>query len=43
MVDEDGKKMQKRENLKEKCELCIKEGDSSNNSWNELIDMIKSF
>jgi hypothetical protein len=38
MVDEDGKEMQKRgKNLKEKFELCIKEGGSSNNSWNELV------
>ena len=44
MVDEAGKEMQKRgKNLKEKCEFCIKEGGSSNNSWNKLIDMIKSF
>jgi hypothetical protein len=44
MVDEDRKEMQnKGKNLKERCELCIREGGSSNNSWNELIDMIKSF
>jgi hypothetical protein len=44
MVDEDGKEMRKRgKNLKERFELCIREGGSSNNSLNELIDMIKSF
>ncbi|KAE8039168.1 hypothetical protein FH972_011606 [Carpinus fangiana] len=44
MVDEEGKEMQKRgKNLKERFKLCIREGGSSNNSLNELIDMIKSF
>ncbi|XP_059430989.1 UDP-glycosyltransferase 76E2-like [Corylus avellana] len=44
MVDEDGKEMQKRgNNLKERCEFCIRDGGSSSNSLNELIDMIKSF
>jgi UDP:flavonoid glycosyltransferase YjiC (YdhE family) len=43
MVDEDGKDMRKRgKNLKERIELCIKEGGSSNNSLNKLIEMIVS-
>ena len=43
-TDEDSKEMRKRgNNLKERFELCIREGGSSNNSLNELIDMIKSF
>jgi hypothetical protein len=44
MVDEEGKEMRKRgKNLKERIELCIKEGGSSNNSLNKLIEMIMSF
>jgi hypothetical protein len=44
LVNEDGKEMRKRgKNLKERCELCIREGGSSSNSLSELIDMIKSF
>jgi len=43
MVDEEGKEMRKRgKNLKERIELCIKEGGSSNNSLNKLIEMIVS-
>jgi UDP:flavonoid glycosyltransferase YjiC (YdhE family) len=43
MVDEEGKDMRKRgKNLKERIELCIKEGGSSNNSLNKLIEMIVS-
>jgi len=44
MVDEVGKEMRKRgNNLKERIELCIREGGSSNSSLNELIEMIMSF
>ena len=44
MVDEDGKEMRKRgKNLKERFELCIREGGSSNNSLNKLIELIMSF
>ncbi|XP_059430402.1 UDP-glycosyltransferase 76E2-like [Corylus avellana] len=44
MVDEEGKEMQKRGKiLKEKFELCIREGGSSNNFLKQLIDMIMSF
>ncbi|XP_062171946.1 UDP-glycosyltransferase 76E2-like [Alnus glutinosa] len=44
MVDEEGKEMRKRgKNLKERIEFCIKEGGSSNNSLNKLIEMIMSF
>jgi hypothetical protein len=44
LVNEDIKEMRKREkNLKERCELCIREGGSSSNSLSELINMIKSF
>jgi hypothetical protein len=44
MVDEDEKEMQKRgKNLKERFELCIREGGSSNNSLNKLIELIMSF
>jgi hypothetical protein len=38
LVNEDGKEMQKRgKNLKERCELCIRECGSSSNSLSELI------
>jgi len=44
MVDEEGKEMRKRgKTLKEKIEVCTREGGSSNNSLNELIKMIMSF
>jgi len=44
MVDEEEKEMRKRgKNLKERIKLCIKEGGSSNNSLNKLIEMIMSF
>jgi len=44
LMEEDGKEIQKRaKNLKERFELCIREGGSSNNSLKKLIDMIMSF
>lgn len=44
MVDDEGKKMRKRgKDLKERVELCTREGGSSNNFLNELIKMIISF
>jgi UDP:flavonoid glycosyltransferase YjiC (YdhE family) len=44
MVDDEGKKMRKRgKDLKERVELCTREGGSSNNSLIELIKMIMSF
>jgi UDP:flavonoid glycosyltransferase YjiC (YdhE family) len=44
MVDEEGKSMRKRSNnFKERVELCTREGGSSNNSLNGLINMIVSF
>jgi UDP:flavonoid glycosyltransferase YjiC (YdhE family) len=41
MADKEGEAMRERaKSLKEKVELCIKEGGSSNNSLNKLIEMI---
>ncbi|KAM3739890.1 hypothetical protein ACB098_08G056900 [Castanea mollissima] len=44
MAGKEGEAMRERaKNLKEKFELCIKEGGSSNNSLNKLVKMIMSF
>jgi UDP:flavonoid glycosyltransferase YjiC (YdhE family) len=44
MVDEEGKEMRKRaNNLKDIVDLCTREGGSSKNSLNELMEMIMSF
>ncbi|KAL4610707.1 hypothetical protein ACB092_08G070100 [Castanea dentata] len=44
MAGKEGEAMRERaKNLKEKIELCIKEGGSSNNSLNKLVKMIMSF
>nr|POE84329.1 udp-glucose iridoid glucosyltransferase [Quercus suber] len=44
MAGKEGEAMrEKAKNLKEKVELCLKEGGSSNNSLNKLVEMIMSF
>ncbi|XVF19980.1 hypothetical protein REPUB_Repub11eG0158200 [Reevesia pubescens] len=44
MVDKEGEEMRQRaKNLKEMVELCIREGGSSYNSLNQLIELIISF
>ncbi|KAK7845992.1 udp-glucose iridoid glucosyltransferase [Quercus suber] len=44
MADKEGEAMRERaKNLKEKIELCIKEGGSCNNSLNKLVEIIMSF
>jgi hypothetical protein len=44
MVDEEGEAMRESaKKLKENVELCIKEGGSSYNSINRLVEMIRSF
>ncbi|KAH7526434.1 hypothetical protein ACOSP7_024976 [Xanthoceras sorbifolium] len=44
MVDKEGEQMRQRiKNLKEKVELCIREGGSTYNSLNNTLELIKSF
>ena len=44
MVDKEGEEMRQRaKNLKGKIALCIREGGSSYNSLNQLIELIISF